>query len=222
MKKIIAIVPIRKGSQRVKNKNFRPFAKKNLLAYKIETLKKIDFFDDIIINTDSDEAIAISKELNVNHVKREPYFASSECPNSDFWKHIAETTQSEYIVFTNCTSPLIKLDTYKKLGELYETHLLSNKFDSINTVTEIREFLFLNNKPLNFQINKTPNSQDLPDVVKLNFAVNILKTEIMNSQRSLLGNKPYLFKLDEIEGFDINTEFEFSYAEQLFKNFNNG
>ena len=39
MKNLVAVVPIRKGSQRVKHKNFRTFAKKNLLIHKIEVLK---------------------------------------------------------------------------------------------------------------------------------------------------------------------------------------
>ena len=53
-KELAAVVTVRKGSQRVKNKNFRPFAGKNLLELKIDTLKKIKSLDDIIINTDSD------------------------------------------------------------------------------------------------------------------------------------------------------------------------
>ena len=62
MNKLIAVIPIRKGSQRVKHKNFKPFGDKNLLIHKIEILKKLDFIDEIIINTDSDKAISIAKK----------------------------------------------------------------------------------------------------------------------------------------------------------------
>ena len=65
MNKLVAVVPIRKNSQRVKHKNFRSFGDKNLLIHKIEMLKKIDFLDEIIINTDSNKAISIAKKLNV-------------------------------------------------------------------------------------------------------------------------------------------------------------
>ena len=58
-KNLVAVVPVRKGSQRVKNKNFKPFYGKNLLIHKIEVLKKINQINEIIINTDSDEAIKI-------------------------------------------------------------------------------------------------------------------------------------------------------------------
>tara|TARA_B110000858_G_C17765401_1_gene456765 strand:+ start:717 stop:1388 length:672 start_codon:yes stop_codon:yes gene_type:complete len=218
MNKLIAIIPIRKGSQRVKHKNFKPFGGKNLLIHKIEILKKLDFIDEIIVNTDSDKAISIAKKLGVKYFKRDAYFASSQCVNSEFWKNVADNTKSEFIMFANCTSPLIKLSTYKDIISLSKKFIEKNKFDSINTVTEVKEFLFKDNKPINFKLNKAPNSQNLPNIVKLNFAINILKTKQMSSGKSLIGKKPYLYKLNEIEGLDINTEYEFSFAEFLYKN----
>ena len=114
MNKIVAVVPIRKGSQRVKNKNFKSFCGKNLLIHKIITLKKIKNLDDIIINTDSDKAISIAKKFNISYFKREKYFASSRCTNSEFWSNVASTTKSKYILFTHCTSPMISAKTYEK------------------------------------------------------------------------------------------------------------
>ena len=214
---LVAVVPARKGSQRVKNKNFKPFCGKNLLIHKIEVLKKINQIDEIIINTDSDEAIKIAKDLGVSFKRREKYYASSECTNSEFWSHIAETTDSNFIMFTNCTSPLIKEETYIKIIDSFETSKSRN--DSINTVTEIKEYLYLDNKPLNFNPSKAPNSQNLPEIVKLNFAVNILSKEHMFKMKSLIGNKPLFHKLDDIEGFDINSNYEFEFAEYLFKKY---
>ena len=78
-------------------------------------------------------------------------------------------------MFTNCTSPLIKLNTYKDIITKFK-NFSENDFDSINTVTVIKEFLFKDNQPINFKINETKLS-DLPEIVKLNFAVNILNTK---------------------------------------------
>ena len=218
-KDLVAVVTIRKGSQRVKNKNFRYFAGKNLLKHKIEVLKKVKKLDDIIINTDSEEAIETAKDYGVSFERREDYFASAECSNSDFWENIALNTKSKFILFTHCTNPIIKVKTYDDIIKIFEE--TNNKYDSINTVNEVKEFLYLENKPLNFDPEKAPGSQNLPDVVKLNFAVNILTTELMTKKKSLVGNKPYFYKLNSIEGYDINTEFEFEYAEHLFKKYFN-
>ena len=177
MKKIIAVVPVRKGSQRVKNKNFKKFCGKNLLEHKIEILKKVRNIDDIIINTDSNRAISIAKKLSVNFFRRENYFASSKCTNSEFWSNVASATPSQYILFTHCTSPMIKVKTYEQTIKKF--FFKKNKFDSLNTVSDVKEFLFLKNKPLNFKINKAPNSQNLPNIVKLNFAISILNTNFM-------------------------------------------
>ena len=49
---------------------------------------------------------------------------------------------------------------------------MNNLNDSINTVTEEKNFLYLDNKPLNFDPKKAPNSQNLPNISRLNFAVN--------------------------------------------------
>ena len=215
-KNLVAVVTVRKGSVRVKNKNFKSFANKNLLIHKIETLKKIKELDEIIINTDSDKAIKIAKNLKVNFFRREDYYASQNCTNSEFWSNIAKNTNSKYIMFTHCTNPLVKEKTYREFISLFNKN--KNKFDSFNTVTEVKEFLFKKNNPINFNPIKTPNSQNLPDVIKLNFAINILLTEQMYKTKTLIGRKPYFFKLTQVEGFDINTPLEFSFAEHLFKN----
>ena len=217
-KNLVAVVTVRKGSERVKNKNFKPFGKKNLLIHKIETLKKIKELDEIIINTNSDKAIKIAKNLNVNFFKREEYYASSNCTNSEFWSDIAKNTNSKYIMFTHCTNPMVKESTYREFIRAFKKN--KNKFDSFNTVSQVKEFLFKKNKSINFNPKKTPNSQNLPDIIKLNFAINILLTDQMYKTKTLIGNKPYFFKLNQIEGYDINTPLEFSFAEYLFNNIN--
>ena len=41
----------------------------------------------------------------------------------------------------------------------------------------------------------------------------------MFSKKSLIGNNPLFYKLDDIEGFDINTNYEFEFAEYLFNKY---
>jgi CMP-N-acetylneuraminic acid synthetase len=215
LKNITAVIPLRKNSQRVINKNLRLFNKKNLLIYKIEKLKQIKYIDQIIINTDSEEAIKIAKDLNVGFWRREDYYAKSICTNSEFWSHIADTTDSKFIMFTNCTSPLVKIETYNNIFKKFEE--IKNINDSLNTVTEEKNFLYLENKAINFDPRKAPNSQDLPNIVKLNFAVNILTKKLMLTKKSIIGDNPYFFKLDQTEGFDIDTFYDFEFAEYLHK-----
>ena len=58
---IVAIIPIRKNSQRIKNKNFRKFYNnKSLLEIKIEQLKRVKLIDKIVVSSDSKKAHEIS------------------------------------------------------------------------------------------------------------------------------------------------------------------
>ena len=50
--KVIAMIPARLGSKRVKNKNLRLLGGKPLIAHVIETVKETNIFDEIYINSD--------------------------------------------------------------------------------------------------------------------------------------------------------------------------
>jgi CMP-N-acetylneuraminic acid synthetase len=53
----VAVIPVKHESERVKQKNFRPFdGDRSLLDIKIDQLKKAKIFDEIYISSDSPEA----------------------------------------------------------------------------------------------------------------------------------------------------------------------
>ena len=62
MNKITAVIPIRSGSQRVKDKNLHRFADTTLMENKIEKLLNVPELDSIVVNTNSEEAIEIVKK----------------------------------------------------------------------------------------------------------------------------------------------------------------
>ena len=63
MTKITAVIPIRSGSQRVKDKNLRPFAGTTLMENKIEMLLNVPELDSIVVNTNSEQAIEIVQNV---------------------------------------------------------------------------------------------------------------------------------------------------------------
>lgn len=66
MTKITAVIPIRSGSQRVKDKNLRRFANTTLMENKIEMLLNVPELDSIVVNTNSEEAIEIVKNRYIH------------------------------------------------------------------------------------------------------------------------------------------------------------
>ena len=63
--KVTAVVAVRKGSQRVPDKNIRPFGESNLLQMKIDVLKQVEGLDEIVINSDCDHMLEVGKVITV-------------------------------------------------------------------------------------------------------------------------------------------------------------
>ncbi len=215
--KITVVVPVRKGSQRVKHKNFKPFANSNLLKIKLDVLKQINVIDEIIVNTDSEVAMKIADEYDVNTCEREDYYASSECNNSEFFENIAENTDTDYIIYSPCTAPLIKVDTYYDFINRFRN--AKDRYDSLTTVTDVKEHLWLNEKPLNYDPNNSPNTQDLPNIVSLTYGISIISKKDMIKYRNIVGKKPLFYKVDDFEAVDVDNPIDFEFAEFIYNKY---
>ena len=133
---------------------------------------------------------------------------------NEVWRHLAETTDAEHIIYTNCTNPLVKDESYKKAIQTYFN--LSEKYDSLTTVNSVQEYLWDGDTCINYNPAKHPRSQDLPKLSALNFAISIIPKALMVKNKSILGNFFYKFEISNIEAIDIDTIEDFIIAEQAY------
>ena len=214
--KMTAVVAVRAGSQRIKNKNIRPFSDTNLLELKLQLLIKVKNIDEIIVNSDSDAMLKIAEKYNVKAQKREAYFASSEATNSDFHKHIGEVTSSDFIFLAPVCSPFISVKRHVEAIDLF----LNSDCDSLTSCELVKGHLWLDGKPINYSLENVPNSQDLPDIKKLNYGISITEKKSMIKRKSVVGLNPKFIVIDEIESIDIDDPVTFKTAEVLYENLN--
>ena len=214
--KLTAIIPVREGSVRVKNKNLKPFAGRTLLEIKIETLKKVKGINKIVVSSDSDEMLSIAVKLGVDTHKREEHFASNEVNNSDFMQNLSTIVESGHIMYSPCTSPLLSSETITEIVSKYKNESLRN----IVTVTPQKHHMWLDGNPLNYNPSDAPNSQDLPDIYSVNYGCCILSKEDLYKCKNVVTDEPTFHITDEIESIDIDTEFDFMVAEYVYRNLN--
>lgn len=212
---IKALVAVRSGSQRVENKNIRPFAGSSLLEIKLDQLKRISVFDSIVVNSNDDEMLAIAAKKGCETVKRDEYYASNSVSMSDVYKNMAENIDCDIIAYINVTNPLLMDKTIINAIETFLTNM--DKFDSLNSAHTIKEFLFKDNIPINYDIRHQPRSQDLPDIYALNFAISIISRKNMIECKNVVGYKPYIYPIDEIEATDIDNPIDFEFAEYVYR-----
>ena len=216
---ITAVIPVRKNSVRLKNKNFINFAyKKSLLEIKIDQLKKVKYIDEIVVSSDSLKAKVIAKKKGVRFHLRDKYFASSKCSGSNFFKNLAESISGDYIVYCPCTSPVITNKTYNIFFEKFLK--LKKRYDSFNTVSELKTFIWKNHKPLNYNLLNAPNSQDLPrNYHALTFGINIISKTKMIKYKNIVGKNPKFITLSKFESIDVNDKVDFELAKLIYKKY---
>ena len=211
---IKALVAVRSGSVRVENKNIRPFAGSTLLDIKIRQLQRIHALDGIIVNSNDDYMLSIAEKYGCETVKRDEYYASNSVSMSDVYKNMAENCACDVIAYINVTNPLLHDDTIIKAIEEYKNN--SDKYDSLNSAHLIKEFMFKDNLPINYDLRNQPRSQDLPDIYALNFAINIISKDRMIECKNVVGYKPYIYGIDEVEATDIDNPIDFDFAEFVY------
>lgn len=214
---IKALIPARKGSLRVKNKNLAPFCGSSLLELRVKQLQAIHKLDGIVVSSNDPSALEIAQSLGVETHERDDYFASDTISMNEVYENMASNIQCDDVLYALVTTPLVSTQTFKDAIETYAK--LDNNCDSITSVADVKDFLLKDGVPLNYGADKIPRSQDLPDIVKLTFSVSILPRLVMKEKRSCLGRKPYFFKVPQLEAIDIDTPLDFTMAEFLYRHF---
>jgi len=214
--KIVALVPVREGSQRVKGKNFIPFGDgKSLLEIKINALKEADCFDHIYVSSDSDRARAVALENGVEFLLRDEKMCQADVIWSDVVEHIMGTVPDNPIVaWALTTSPMFcnHGGAVKKFFEINEN------YDSLVAVEKKKSF-FLNSHGRGVNFNPGlwhPYSQQLEPWYEVTGACYIGRKSDMQNWKYWFGINPYLFEITSAESVDVDTEDDYKYAQLLY------
>jgi len=211
---VIAMVPVRAGSTRVPNKNTRPFGGTSLLQLKLELLKKVVGITRIVVSTDCDTSADMALKEGAEVQWRNEYYAGSDVTNDQHWLHIAQTTPGDIVFLAQVTSPLLRVSSMQAALKAF---LRFGTHDSINSVSAEKKFLWKDTKPINYNMDATPKSQNLPEIVSLNFAITIISKQTMMERKNVIGYKPSFFELGKVESLDVDDLTDFKIAELMYR-----
>ena len=212
---IVAIVPVKGNSVRVKKKNLTKFANSNLFKIKLQQLKKTDCFKKIVISSESKKILNYAKKNGFGIHLRDKFFSTSKVPMSDVYKNIASEIDGEYIAWINVTNPLCDEYIYQSAVKKFKT--ISKNYDCFLSAVKNKQNYFYKNKPINFKRSPWPRSQDLQPIISLPFAISILKRKDMIKWGSCVGKKPFFYFLNSLVATDIDDQSSFKIAELLYK-----
>lgn len=217
-------LPTRKGSERVKNKNTRPFAgiEGGLIENKIIQLLATKLVDEIILSTNDEQCIAVAekyaKDKRLRIIPRPEELCLSSTNLQDLISYVPTITDADHILWGHVTTPLVGAELYDEGISLYFSKL-NEGYDSLVGVKELRNFLL--NTEGRLVNNNTgipwPRTQDLEILYEINHTMFLTKREVYEIQKDRIGKKPFLYVMDEICSMDIDWEDDFAIAETLYK-----
>lgn len=213
MKTITAIIPVRAGSTRLKNKNVAPFAGTNLLINKINQLKQVKEITNIVVSSDSDLMLEMAKAAGANIHKRAPEYCDEKTKTfGEVVRHIAESVDGDDILWATCTSPLVFPKDYHEAIKTYYPALKSG-FDSLMSVESFKRYIWDEKGPLNYELGlKHVPSQQLPTLYFVTDGILMAPRKKMIEWAYFHGRNPFKYIVNKRTGCDIDDGLDLACA----------
>ena len=221
-KSVLAVIPARSGSKRLKDKNILKLKGKPMISWSIDAALKSKYIDSIIVSSDSNKILNISDRYGVHTIKRPDYLANDTSTTFNTVKHAIENIKESYdfVILLQPTSPLRTQKHIDKAFELLKKH----DADAIISVTEMSHSPFWANRlPKNgslvgFLDKKFINmrSQDLPVFHCLNGAIYICSIDrLLEEKTFFIKDNIFAYEMDKKSSVDIDDKVDFKIAEIL-------
>lgn len=211
---IDSITFIRLKSQRLPFKSIKKLNGIPLCNYALKVMNEVPEIDNIIVYTSSEDLCKyIDSSLRYTFKKRLVSLDSNSATFNTIMDYAINLINSEYVLYFCVTSPFMKPETISEMIN----KVIKEDYDSAFTVKEIRNFSWFKNKPLNYDPNNVPFTQDLEPVLVETSGLYIFKKELYQQTGRRMGFKPYIKKVEVIEGHDIDYIEDFKIAECFIK-----
>ena len=225
---IVALIPARAGSTRIKNKNINRLAGHPLLAYTIEAAKQSGVFSAVIVSTDSPVYANIARYYGAEvPFLRPSELAGSLSPDIEWVEHclltLAQSGKTyECFSILRPTSPFRLPDTICRAWQAFQAE---DGVDSLRAVEKCKQhpgkmWVVRGKRMLPLLPFSPPNPpwhssqyQALPEVYVQNASLEIAWSRIVTEEHTIAGTVIMPFFTEGYEGVDINEPQTWHYVE---------
>ncbi|MGP1273030.1 MAG: acylneuraminate cytidylyltransferase family protein [Phycisphaerales bacterium] len=203
----VALVPMRHASERIPNKNFKPFRGLPLYAHIVGTLVRCRSIRLVVIDTDSP---AIENDCrhrfpSVRLLRRPEHLRDGAIPMNDVLRHTVGQIDGEWFLQTHSTNPLLRVETIERAIDTLRRAWPDR--DSLFGVTRWQTRLYDHDgRPINHDPAVLARTQDLPPVFEENSNLYLFSRSVLASRGQRIGAAPVLFEIDRLEAVDIDDD----------------
>lgn len=203
-------MPIKLNNERLPGKNTMSLDGKPLLQHQLLATQQTGLADEIYVYC-SDEAVCPYLPDGIRFLKRP---AELDLPTSNFtqiFSTFSNAMPADIYVYVHATAPFITPDTIAECIKAVK----SGKYDSAFCAVKIRDFLWKDGEPLNFDATNVPRSQDLEPIYRETSGAYVFTKEVFETCHRRIGKKPYIKEVSFKEAVDINNPEDFRLAEAM-------
>lgn len=216
IQKVTAVLPMRAGSQRIKDKNIKIVNGKPLYEYVLNTLFNSELIEKVIITTDITKIIDKYKNDDRVVIIERPRELRGNCNMNWVIKDVLSKITGEYFLQVHATNPLVKKKTFDlAIKKFFENLPEKQSLFSVNKLQ--KRFWRKDGTPINHKLNEEPTTQILEPYFEENSCFFIFSRESFNEKNNRIGHNPYLFEVKPSEAIDIDIEEDLELAEKLLK-----
>lgn len=218
-KRVVALLPMKANSERVKGKNFRLFNGKPLFQCVLSSLLAAREIDMVVINTDARHILAENGLVDRDRVlirdRRSEICGDLVSMNlvlADDMTHV----QADVYLMTHTTNPLLTTGTIQEALTLYAVCMAEGTADSVFGVNKFQtRFYRRDGSPVNHDPTKLIRTQDLEPWFEENSNLYIFSRASFESTQARIGKRPRMFEMSKTESIDIDDQESWNMAEAM-------
>lgn len=217
--KVVALLPMKANSERVRGKNFKNFCGKPLFKWVLDTLLSVERIDRVIINTDArnillSHGVTESPKLLIRD--RTADICGDAVSMNRVIRSDVESVESDIYVMTHTTNPLLSAGSIVTALSMFEDLLREGSNDSLFSVDEVQERFYTTDAvPVNHDPTKLLRTQDLAPWYRENSNLYLFTRESFFSANARIGLRPKMLVTNRYESTDIDTPSDWDFAEAL-------
>tara|TARA_A100001015_G_scaffold308582_1_gene406446 strand:- start:1243 stop:1929 length:687 start_codon:yes stop_codon:yes gene_type:complete len=219
--KLVALLPMKANSERVKGKNFRDFGGKPLFRWMLDTLESIKEIDTIVINTDARQILKNNGLTESNRIiirDRKPEISGDLVSMNLIINDDVQNIDSDIYLMTHTTNPLLSKKSIQLAISNFKKALKSNDVDSLFSVNKVQErFYNFKVEALNHDPNNLIRTQDLDPWFQENSNLYLFTKKSFLSTNARIGSKPMFIETPWFESTDIDTPDDWELAEVMIE-----
>lgn len=219
-KKVVALLPMKANSDRVKGKNFRVLAGKPLFQWILDALLAVRDIDCVVINTDAKHILLENGLLASDRViirERKPELCGDFVSMNLILEDDISEIDSELYLMTHTTNPLISSDTIKSALQNFNSS--KGLYDSLFSVNKVQTRFYREDMaPVNHNPAELVRTQDLEPWYEENSCLYLFTRESFSKTNARIGGSPMMFVTPKLESTDIDEPEDWVMAEALALN----